>query len=64
MDELRGMAYRDVDIKVDLSTDRPLGELIPLRFECVVDPLNPCKNGYLDYTVNSMGRVVVQCTTE
>lgn len=64
VDELRGMAYRDVDIKVDLSTDRPLGELIPLRFECVVDPLNPSKNGYLDYTVNSMGRVVVQGTTE
>ena len=64
VDELRGMAYRDVNIDVDLSTEQPLGELIPLRFECVVDPLNPSRNGHLDYTVNSMGHVVVQGTTE
>ena len=63
IDELKGMTNTEVLMNVDLSTDKPLGELIPLRFECVVNPTDPTKNGYQEYQVNSMGSVMPQGTT-
>ena len=55
---LKGMANVPVEMELDLSTKEPLGEKIPIRFECIVDPHHPEHNGIASCTVNSMGRVV------
>jgi len=63
VDRLAGMASREVTINVDLSTKEELGELIPLRFACEVNPLVPMRNSEIRHTVNSMGRIIPMGTT-
>ena len=60
---LRGMQSKMVKIPVDLSTTEAEGELIPIRFECVVDPLNPTANGKVQHSVYNFGQVVPMGTS-
>ncbi len=60
---LKGMENVTLNIPVDLSTQEPFGELIPIRLECVVDPFNPSANGTVEHTVNSMGAIVPMRST-
>ena len=64
VEELKGRTGQEVGLEVDLSTANPLGEQIPLRFECEVNPLDPSKNGHLEYTVNNIGQVMAQGDTQ
>ena len=60
---LKGLEMREIEIPVDLSTANPLGELIPLRFECTVDPLNPSSNARLELEAYNMGQVIPMGTS-
>ena len=60
---LKGMGSLPLSMLVDVGTEQARGELIPLRFTCTVDPLNPRANATVTHTVNSMGRVVPMGTS-
>lgn len=61
---LNGLEYKRFDMQLDLSTPEFLGELIPVVFECVIDPANPAVNGRTEHTVNNMGGVFTMPSTE
>ena len=63
VEKLYGHAKHPFEMQVDLATDKELGELIDIAFECVVNPEEPSANGRLEHQVNSMGTVIPMGTT-
>ena len=47
----------------NLTSQEPLGELIPVEFSCEVDPNDPSVNGHDAYTVNNVGGVTPMGTS-
>jgi peptidase S8 and S53 subtilisin kexin sedolisin len=58
LEELKGLDKKSVTLLVDVSSQKEMGELIDLRFECVVDPLTPASNGIVEHQVYNKGKVV------
>lgn len=63
VEKLYGHAKHPFEMQVDLATDKALGELVDIAFECVVNPEEPAANARVEHQVNSMGAVIPMGTT-
>lgn len=57
VEELKPLETKSIELPVDLSTEKKLGQLYDIRFEAFLSPSAPKANATASHTVNSMGAV-------